>query len=451
MENRKTCRPADQRSVLVIDDEEGIGSTLKDLLKPAGIQVHGVGTGREALATFQKSPSDLILLDLNLQDVCGATLMRDLLRMRAATDVVVMTGNHSMEKTVDVIRRGALDYIVKPCDPQRLAEKVLNWMETRSARNHGDNPIAAETAAVGIVGESDEIHAVAAKIFRIGPHFRNGLVTGPTGCGKELAARLLHRASGRSGPFVVFNCAAVPASLFESELFGHVKGAFTGAAQDRIGIAEHASGGTLFIDEVGDLTLPMQAALLRLVQNRESKRLGSAHVRTLDIRIVAATNKDLRRMVETKHFREDLYHRLSTAEVAVPALSVRDGDISILAKHFVAALCGRYGRKTKTLSPAALDALNTYSWPGNVRELESAMDYCCLMCPTTEIDRKDLPEFVLRDEEEGGSLEAEELRHLTSVLEWSGGNREKTAQTLEIGRATLYRMLARRATRRSKT
>jgi DNA-binding NtrC family response regulator len=429
--------------VVLIDDDGHIAELLSHTLESLGLELIVAPDGEKGLAAVRRVSPALVLLDLGLPDVSGLDLLVQLVRLSPDTEVVVLTANHSIESTVAAMKLGALDYMTKPFETDVLRERIAYWIgqprRSPSACIPHDS-LVEHAAAAGLVGKSEDLSGMVAKVLRIGPHFKSALITGPTGSGKELVAKLLHRATGRSGPFVVFNCAAVPETLFESELFGHVKGAFTGAAQDRIGIAEHASGGTLFIDEVGELALRMQPTLLRLVQNREAKRLGTSHSRNLDIRIIAATNRDLREMVRQGAFREDLYHRLSTVEIRVPGLTERWQDIPVLTDHFLKTLCTRYGRPRKTFSPEARATLMSYPWPGNVRELESVIDYCCLMCTSDRIETGDLPEFVSQRQDHGPnvlpSLHEMELRHMVRVLDARAGNREETAAALGIGRAT---------------
>ncbi len=431
--------------VVLIDDDEGIGALLSTALGSRGIQLVIARNGGDGLAAVQRVNPALVLLDLKLPDVTDLSLLENILANNLSTEVVVITGDHSMASTVGTARRGALDYITKPFDVNALSQRVEDWLDRGKSGAAGSRELRAAlnaAAAVGIVGQSAALQDVIGKISRIGPHFRNALITGPTGSGKEVVARLLHRMSGASGPFAVFNCAAVPETLFESELFGHVKGAFTGAVQDRVGIAEYAAGGTLFIDEIGELAPALQAVFLRLLQNRELRRVGSTSVRNLDIRIIAATNQDLRKMVECQSFREDLFHRLSTVSFEVPGLAERRDDIAPLTEHFLRIFCSRYGKPLKALTARAHGVLSSYSWPGNIRELESVMDYCCLMCISDRIDVGDLPMFVQTSSANALlSLEEMEQKHLQRALKLSRGNRDEAAAALGIGRATVYRML----------
>lgn len=441
-----------ETQVVLIDKDESVSALLANALLPLGIDLLTARTGHEGLAIVQHAAPKLVLLDHHLPDAAdGFSFLEKLVGLNAATEVVILSSDHSIESTVEAVKRGALDYVTKPLHLHNFVQRFQKWLSLSGAAFGSgveQTRLLDLARTAGLIGRSGLLVKLVSKIDKIGPHFRNALITGPTGSGKELVAKLLHRVSGRSGPFVVFNCAAVPESLFESELFGHAKGAFTGATRHRIGMAAHASGGTLFIDEVADLPLRMQAALLRLVQSREIKRLGSYVATDLDIRIIAASNRDLRQMVEEGTFREDLYHRLSTVEITIPGLCDRREDIPVLIDHFLTTLGARYARPGKWITSGARMAMMSYPWPGNVRELESVIDYCCLMCPTDRIDASDLPEFVRSGQAAPSSpfmsLEEMELRHLNDVLQFHAGNREEAAALLGIGRATVYRMLTKR-------
>ena len=285
---------------------------------------------------------------------------------------------------------------------------------------------------------------VFAQIARIAPHYRTLLVTGPTGTGKELVARAIHRLSPYArGPFVVCNCSAVVESLFESELFGHVRGAFTGAAQDKMGLIEHASGGTLFLDEIGEMPLAVQPKLLRVLQNREIQRVGSPIIRHSDVRIIAATHRDLRLMASTKEFREDLYYRLSMMDIRLPALAQRKEDLPLLERHLIEQFSQQYQRPVRALTRRAQAVLASYHWPGNVRELENVLGRACMMSDGEMIDVRDLPNLSATPLIENGlvTLDMAQRRHAKYVLEHVGGNKVKAAEILGVSRTTLYRLL----------
>ena len=290
---------------------------------------------------------------------------------------------------------------------------------------------------------------VFSKIRRIAPHFQTALVTGQSGTGKESAAKALHQLSPNpTAPFVVCNCAAISENLFESELFGHVRGAFTGAAHDKQGFVEAARGGTLFLDEITEIPIAVQAKLLRLLQNREIQRVGSSRASQIDLRIVAATNRDLRGLVTDGKLREDLFYRLSMIEVKLPRLADRREDLPLLQRHFLDRFAARYKKPTLNVSRRAQAMLSGYTWPGNIRELENVIGYACMMTESETIDIRDLPDYLHAcvtpgptEEEVLVSMRNMELRHLHRVLEHVGGNRGKAAEVLEISRTTLYRLL----------
>jgi DNA-binding NtrC family response regulator len=301
----------------------------------------------------------------------------------------------------------------------------------------------------GIVGQSALMRDVFVRIRRVAPHFRTVLVTGATGTGKELVAQALHRLSPvASGPHVVFNCSAIVESLFESELFGHVKGAFTGAQSDRVGLFEQANNGTLFMDELGDMPLSMQSKLLRALQNQEVRRVGATSVQKVNVRVIAATNRDLMQMIANGAFRQDLYYRLSMVEIKLPRLCERKEDIPLLLRHYLDLFSQLYGKPAPRLTPRAQTLMWRYSWPGNVRELENVIGNACMMAQTPTIDIRDLPDTIRspqstipEDGEPVMSLAAAGRRHTRLTLKRFRGNKVRTAEALGISRATLYRLL----------
>jgi len=299
-----------------------------------------------------------------------------------------------------------------------------------------------------MVGGSPPMLEVYSRIRRIGPHYRIALITGATGTGKELVARALHKSSPVNGrPFIVCNCAAIVETLFESELFGYVRGAFTGAIQDRAGFFEAADGGTLFMDEIGEIPLHLQSKLLRVLQNNEIQRVGSHALRKIDVRVIAATNRDLREMANKKLFREDLFFRLSMLEIRLPTLVERKEDLPLLQRFFLDQFAVQLGRSIKGLTRRAQTVLSRYFWPGNVRELQNVIGHACMMCAGDMIDLPDLPEYLHSRESarEGQgllTLEDVEKRHVHSILAQVGGNKQEAAEILGISRATIYRILS---------
>jgi DNA-binding NtrC family response regulator len=440
-------RPFD---VLLIDDDPSIAVLLNDLFSIAGVKFHAAQNATEGLALVERLQPQLILLDLGLPDLNGMEVLDVILRQDPNRDVIVLTGLMSTSAAVEAINRGASDYITKPIDLDELLKKLGD----RAQREiHLDFPIPSTTKwAGGFIGRDPSILTIFGKIDRMAVHFRTVLISGETGTGKDLIAHALHRASGAAGQFVICNCAAVVETLFESELFGYQRGAFTGAVQDKVGLVEYADGGTLFLDEVGELPLATQAKLLRVLQNREIQRIGSLKPKKVDVRVVAATNRDLRTMVRSGHFREDLFFRFALIELKMPRLSERVGDLPLLENHFLDKFAGLYGTPRQRLSRRARLAFKRYSWPGNVRELENVLGYCCMMCQKEIIDVSDFPERFRESLVSAGDdladltadlVPLEEMRqqYIARVLAQVGGNRVKAAKILRIGRTSLHRYL----------
>jgi transcriptional regulator with PAS, ATPase and Fis domain len=327
---------------------------------------------------------------------------------------------------------------------------VLAEAERRRQAFQLDHALLDAYQFEGIIGRSPAMLETFAKIRRVAPHFQTLLVTGSTGTGKELVARALQRLSpAAAGPFAVCNCSAIVETLVESELFGYVRGAFTGANQDKVGLFESANGGTVFLDEIGELPLPAQAKLLRVLQQREVQRVGSPKTRAVDVRVVGATNRDLRELVAKGRFREDLYYRLSMIELHLPALAERREDLPLLQKYFVERFARQYGKDIKGITRRAQQQLARHTWPGNVRELENVIGNAAMMAQGSTIDLADLPESVRnpaephKSEDDLLSLEEVQNRHLRRVLELVGGNKVRAAEVLGVSRATVYEMLAR--------
>jgi transcriptional regulator with PAS, ATPase and Fis domain len=301
-----------------------------------------------------------------------------------------------------------------------------------------------------MVGGSPLMIEVYSRIRRIGPHYRIALVTGATGTGKELAARSLHQSSPASGrPFLVCNCAAIVETLFESELFGYVKGAFTGATQDRAGLFEAADGGTLFLDEIGEIPLHLQSKLLRVLQNNEVQRVGSHLLRKVDVRVIAATNRDLRELASKKLFREDLFYRLSMLEIRLPTLAERKEDVPLLQRHFLELFAAQLGQSVKSFTRRAQSVLSRYFWPGNIRELQNVIGHACMMSASDIIDIPDLPAYLhSRESSREGqgllTLQEVEKRHVHAILGQVNGNKQEAAEILGISRATIYRILSQK-------
>jgi DNA-binding NtrC family response regulator len=372
-----------------------------------------------------------------------------------------MTANYSTDLAVEAIQKGACDFVIKPLDVQRLRSRVKQLLADAEVRRRTlqlDHELLANYEVEGMIGRSPLVLDVTAKLRRIAPHFRSVLLTGQTGTGKELAAKALHRFSpGASKQFAVCNCSAIVDTLFESELFGYVRGAFTGAMQDKIGLFEFANGGTVFLDEIGELPLGAQAKLLRVLQNQEVQRVGSPATRKIDVRVVAATNRDLRAMVAEKRFRDDLYYRLAMVEVTLPRLAHRKEDLPLLQRHFVERFAAQYNKEISGITRRGQALLARYHWPGNVRELENVIGSACMLAQGPAIDINDLPEHIRTaiaadpDNDDMASLEAVEQRHVLRVLAAAEGNKNRAAEILGISRATLYNILAKIGTKQKSS
>jgi DNA-binding NtrC family response regulator len=442
--------------LLAIDDELSSLELVQDALTQPKLEILTTTDPEEGLRMVRRVHPEIVLLDLHMPKVGGMELLEKIVEFDPGIDVILVTGDYSTESAVEAIQKGACDYITKPFSPKVLRQRVESLMADARNRHRAlqlEGELLETSRFEEMVGRSPQMLEVFARIRRVAPHFRVALVTGPTGSGKELVANALHRLSPVAAKrLVVCNCSAVAETLFESELFGYVKGAFTGATQDRIGLVEYANGGTLFLDEVGDMPLAMQAKLLRVLQNHELQRVGSPEVRHVDIRVIAATNRDLQRMIAEKQFREDLYFRLSMVEISLPRLADRREDLPLLEQHFLARFAREYNKPLRGLTRRAQAVLSRHSWPGNVRELENVIGNACMMAEDEAIDVRDLPE-ALRQEAPLKSLEDEtpltmaevEYRHACRVLEWMGGNKVHTARALGISRATLYSILREKA------
>ncbi|MCY1018728.1 sigma-54-dependent transcriptional regulator [Pyxidicoccus sp. MSG2] len=450
-----TARPA---RILVADDQADVLEALRLLLKRDGYSVVTSQSPQGALATLESEDVDLVLMDLNYaRDTTSGREGMDLLgRIRAqdaALPVVVMTAWGSVESAVEAMRGGARDYVQKPWDNTRLLATLRTQLELgralkRSRRLEEENQHLrrGQGGLPTMVSESRAMQPIRRLIERVAPSGANVLVTGEHGTGKEVVARLLHASSTRADrPFVAVNSGGLSEGVFESELFGHVKGAFTDAKTDRIGCFELADGGTLFLDEIGNMPLSQQAKLLRVLQTGELHPVGSSKTRRVDVRVVSATNVDLSKAVTEGRFREDLLYRLNTVELQLPALRERREDIPLLAAHFLAEHGRRYGRPTMRLSPGALEALLSYAWPGNVRELEHAVERALLMSAGDEVTAEDL--LLKRATREGASrleemtLEEVERYLIERALARQEGNVSEAAKGLGLSRSALYRRL----------
>lgn len=440
--------------LLAIDDDPQTLTLISDALGNEQLEIVTSEDPTAGIDIFLQVRPRIVLLDLLMPGVSGMDVLKRIIGSDPSANVIVISGHYSAESAMEAIQQGACDYLTKPLDFQRLRHRIASFLaeaEMRRRTLHLDQELVRACQFEGIVSRSPLMFDVFARIRRVAPHFKTVLVNGATGTGKELVARALHRLSSASpGRLVACNCSALVESLVESELFGYVKGAFTGAIQDRAGLFENAGGGVIFLDEIGDLSLGAQAKLLRVLQDHHVRRVGSSISRSVDVRVIAATNRDLRKMVRDGEFREDLYYRLAVVEIALPPLTNRREDLPLLERYFVERFAAEYKKPISGLSRRAQGLMATYPWPGNIRELENVVGNACMMVEGRFIDTNDLPER-LRTPFTGDSVLDEDLlsldevqkRHIMRVLSRVGGNRRRAAEILGLGRATIYQLLSR--------
>lgn len=366
--------------ILVIDDERSIRNTLKEILEYEGYQIDDAADGPTALKMAAAEKYDVILCDIKMPQMDGMEVLDQLLAFND-TPIVMISGHGNIETAVDAIKRGAYDYIAKPLDLNRLLITIRNAMEKASLVKETRTLKRKVSKTYEMVGESEPIRKIRNMIERVAPTDARVMITGSNGTGKELVARWLHEFSNRStAPFVEVNCAAIPGELIESVLFGHEKGSFTSAIKQRKGDFEQANGGTLFLDEIGDMSLAAQAKVLRALQENKIMRVGGEKDIPVDVRVIAATNKDLRTEIENRNFREDLYHRLSVILIHVPTLNERPEDIPLLANHFIQDICDGNGKPLMSFTPDALEQLQQKQWTGNIRELRNVVERLAILC-----------------------------------------------------------------------
>lgn len=445
------------KRILVVDDDQDSCELLREIFSAEGWQVDTALTPSQAFTVAKKESIDLVVSDVNLEaNQSGLDLLKDL---RAQCPVILVTGFGTLDSAVEAAREGAWDFISKPFKVQEVVATARRALAQDRSRSTGrtSEQLSAPYEQGGLLGRSPVMIGLYKEIARVAPTRSTVLIVGDSGTGKELVARSIHQHSTRSsGPFVAINCGALTETLLEAELFGHVRGAFTGAVGDRKGLWEEATGGTLFLDEVGETSPAFQVKLLRALQEGEIRRVGSSRSTQVDARVLAATNRNLEREVKTGKFREDLFYRLSVVTLRVPALSERRTDIPLLAERFLSLVLDREGHKQISLSEETVRTLVAYDWPGNVRELESAIEYAVLHARGNEIVPDDLPAKLQSDQvrsaarsplsalfEDLPALDELERRYLLYVLEVAGGNRTRAAEVLGIDRRTLYRMIER--------
>jgi DNA-binding NtrC family response regulator len=447
-------------NVLIVDDEKPIRRILSMLLLERGHRVTDAGSGEEALEVLAEAKPDLVLLDLRLPGIDGLETLKLLRTESPRLDVVMMTAFGTISSAVEAMRRGACDYIAKPFDNDELLMTVDRALELRRLSSEVEalrQELETRYGFNEIVGISQELQAVFRMMAKVVKVDVTVLITGESGTGKELVARAIHRRSRReAGPFVAVNCSAIPQTLVEAEFFGHEKGAFTDARESRPGKFEQADGGTLFLDEVGDLALDAQAKLLRALQERQIQRLGARAARTVDVRVIAATNKELEKESREGRFREDLYWRLNVVHVRLPALRERRADLPVLLDHFLDRFNRELGLAVQSIAPDARRLLIDYAWPGNIRELENTVCRAMILCEGDTLTVADLPGRVRGESSGAGSLPASDLSRMTlteavseaterlekmmilSRLAEHHGSRTMTAESLGVSRKTLF-------------
>jgi len=444
-------------STLLVEDDAALRRSLEVGLRDLDFDVHACASGAEGLTRLTESDFDVVLTDLRMPGMSGLELCKRSVEARPDIPVVVITAFGNLDTAVEAIRAGAYDFITKPVEVEALALVLARAVQHRRLREEVKRLRSEKRSGSPeeLVGDSAAIQAVQELIGRIADSDSTILVTGESGTGKEVTARAIHRLSRRAaGPFVAVNCAAIPEALIESELFGHARGAFTDARTARTGLLAQAEGGTLFLDEIGELPLSAQAKLLRVLQERVLRPVGSDREVGFDARVIAATNRDLERAIEEGRFREDLYFRIHVLPVELPPLRARGSDVLVLAHHFLRRFTERSGKALTGIGPAAAEVLLNYQWPGNVRELMNAVEHAVALARFEQIAPEDLPQRIRsyrrshiivagENPSELVPLEEVERRYILRVLETVGGNKRLAARVLGLDRKTLYRKLER--------
>ena len=447
--------------LIVVDDEPGILELVERLARRSGFEVAACSGGMQALAELSTRHADVALVDLRMPDLGGLDVIRAIRDMDPRCQTVLMTGFATVDSAVEAVKLGALDYLSKPLDLprfERLLTEVRDDIERRRGVLAMESELARRLEFCGMVGRSPVMQELFGTLRRLAPHVRSALVTGETGTGKELVARALQRTGPRSDQrFVTVNCSAVVESLFDSEVFGHVRGAVNGASEDRPGLFEKADGGTLFLDEVGELPQSLQAKLLRVLETGEITRVGSLEPRHVDLHVIAASNRDLRAEVGAGRFRSDLYYRLNVVEIKVPPLRERRADIPYLTAAFVRETSDRLQKSVAGLTPAGERLLASGTWEGNVRELRNVIERACILVDGEMISERELAvsmppatgrvhigvDAAAHDMSEKDLLATVERDHIQRALVRAGGNKKAAAKMLGLSRRALYRRLER--------
>jgi DNA-binding NtrC family response regulator len=447
--------PLAKVTIVAVDDNESSLEFVSSALHLEGVEVIPCSDPEEAFETIQNRHPEIVLTDLVMPKLGGMDLLERISEFDPSISVVLMTAHYSTESAMEAIRKGACDYLDKPIQVAVLRERIGQLVEDARQQKRArelEKEMLESCRFEGIVGRSPLMWDVFSRIRRIGPHFRTALITGETGTGKDLVARAIHRLSPASnGRFVPVNCSAVVETLLESEMFGHVRGSFTGAVQDKVGLFEHAHGGVLFLDEIGDMAPGLQAKVLRALQNQEVQRVGALNSRKVDLRVVAATHYNLRERVAQGTFREDLFYRLAMVEIHVPPLRDRKEDLPLLIEHLLRKFSREFGKEVRGMTQRASLVMARHDWPGNVRELENVIGHACMMATGELAGVQDLPAYLLRPNDTATphptphgttlSLEDQERTLVADALSRSKGNQSEAARQLGIGRDALrYKM-----------
>lgn len=438
--------------MVIIDDSPSNLELLTMALASENVTIHTAHEPTQGIALVQQLHPDLVITDLVMPGMTGLEVLSKIVEFDPSIDVILMTAHYTAETAVEAIRNGASDYLEKPVNIRKIRDRVRQILEATAARRAAYDTHFSEPAVYTFEdfrAKSQTMWDLFKLIDKIAPHYRTVILHGPTGAGKDLAARALHARSGIRGQFVVLNCSAIVETLFESEMFGHVKGAFTGADRDKIGLFASSDGGTLFLDEIGDMPMSTQAKLLRAIQNQEVLQVGSLTPKRVNVRVIGATHYNLRELVTEGRFREDLFYRLSMIELEIPPLKERTEDILLLAKDFLRKFAAEYKKQIVGFSRKAEMVLERYAWPGNVRELEHIVGRACMLTEGSQIDICDLPSHLMQvsmparttDVSQSSPLVKQEVALLQKTLHETSWNQSETARRLGIGRDALrYKM-----------
>jgi two-component system nitrogen regulation response regulator NtrX len=445
------------RRILVIDDEQGIRAALGQLLEYEGYEVRTVASAADGIAEYQKWRPHLVFLDVKMAGMDGMEALKKIRELDPSATVVMISGHATIRTAVEATQAGAYEILEKPLDTDRILVMLRNALSHLDLQEENARLKQSIEAPFEIVGKTPVMRALMEKIDKVAATPARVLITGENGTGKELVARALHRLSPRaSKPFVEVNCAAIPGELIESELFGHMKGSFTGAISDRAGKFEQANKGTLFLDEVGDMSLAAQAKVLRVLQDNVITRIGSGKPVSVDVRVIAATNKTLENEIAAGKFREDLYYRLNVVPIHVPPIRERREDIPLLAQYFAATLSAREGIPPRTFTPDALERLSSLDWPGNVRELRNTVERLLILAPESQISSRDIDRLAGQRALDDAGLatltqcrtfeefkDAAERAFLLNKLRENDWNVSETARAVEMPRSNLYKKIER--------